>query len=93
MAQSLAQIYMHLIFSTKNRIPWIGPEVREELRVYMGGILRNLECAPLAINAVADHAHLLYVHNKNLVPTVVVEKVKSGSSKWIKGKGIGLRGF
>ncbi len=55
MPQSLARIYVHLIFSTKNRERVIPDEVRTDLHAYLGGILNNLGCAPIEINSEPDH--------------------------------------
>jgi putative transposase len=87
MSQSLAQIYTHLVFSTKNREPVIQPATHEALRAYFGGILRDLESPMLVAGAVADHVHLLFRLSKNLAIRKLVEEVKTGTSKWIKAQG------
>ena len=93
MSQSLAQLYTHLIFSTKDRKPIIRREERKMLQAYIGGILRELRSPALATFVLGDHVHLLYRQSKNLPPANVVEKVKVGSSKWIKTLGHGYRHF
>jgi putative transposase len=55
MPQSLAAIYVHLIYSTKNREPLIRPEIEEDLRKYHAGILRKLESPMIASDGTADH--------------------------------------
>lgn len=60
MPQSLAKIYVHLIFSTKNRERSIPPHIAADLHSYMGGILCELGCNPVEINSEPDHAHLLF---------------------------------
>jgi REP element-mobilizing transposase RayT len=87
MPQSLAQLYTHLVFSTKNRERVIHPAVYEDLRAYFGGILRDLHSPLLQAGVVADHVHLLYRQSKNLALIKVVEDVKTGTSEWIKTKG------
>jgi REP element-mobilizing transposase RayT len=87
MAQSLAQLYTHLIFSTKERIPILHSNEHEPLREYLGGIFRELECPVIAIGVEKDHVHCVYRHSKNIALAKVVEKVKIGSSKWLKTKG------
>jgi len=93
MAQSLAKILVHLIFSTKRRERFITPTVRDELCAYLGGILHNLESPALAIGAADDHVHILLSLSRNYAIKAVVEEVKKSSSKWIKPKGAGLRDF
>jgi REP element-mobilizing transposase RayT len=60
MPQSLAAIYVHLIYSTKNRQPLIRPEIEEELRQYQAGILRNLDAPMICAGGTADHIHTLF---------------------------------
>src|SRR5437764_1301908 len=44
MSQSLAQIYLHIVFSTKVRIPFLKEKkVRDDLYAYMAGICKNLD--------------------------------------------------
>jgi REP element-mobilizing transposase RayT len=87
MSQSLAKNILHLIFSTKNRQPFLTVEVRPDLHSYMGGILRNCDSPAILMNSVADHIHVLFCLSKNVALKDVVEEVKKGSSKWIKTKG------
>ena len=50
MGQSLAQIYVHVIFSTKNRQPFLQDvDFRPKLHAYLAGICRNQECPALAV--------------------------------------------
>ena len=86
MPQSLAKIYVHLIFSTKNREPLLDREIRKELASYLGGALNSLDCQPIEIGGTRDHAHILCCLSKNLSLSKLIEKIKTGSSKWIKTK-------
>jgi REP element-mobilizing transposase RayT len=93
MPQSLAQIYVHIIFSTKDRHPFLGPEIRAELFPYTATILRNLECYPVEIGGVEDHLHILCSLSKNLAVKELIEKVKTPTSKWLKPKSRTLQKF
>jgi putative transposase len=86
MSQSLARNTVHLIFSTKNRQPFILPAVRDELFNYLGGILKGINCPPIRVGGVADHVHLLFTLSKTVALAKAVEEVKKESSKWAKGK-------
>ena len=61
MPQSLAQIYVHIVFSTKNREPWLrNIGLRDQLYAYMATILRdNVDSPALIIGGVEDHIHAL----------------------------------
>jgi len=93
MSQSLAQILVHLVFSTKDRHPLIHDDIRGELHAYLSGILRAHESPALMINTEPDHAHILFSLSKKRALADVVEEVKKGSSKWIKSRGPAYTGF
>ena len=84
MSQSLATLFVHLVFSTKERRPFIHDEVRSELHQYAAGICRDLKSPTLRINSVPDHVHvLLNLHRSKALSDVVME-LKRGTSIWMK---------
>jgi len=83
MSQSLAQIYLHIVFSTKNRQPLLK-DVQSETNEYLAGICKNLQCPALIINGIEDHIHLLTRHSKNINVADFLRELKRSSSKWIK---------
>jgi putative transposase len=93
MSQSLTQLFVHLVFSTKHRKPIITQEVQSELYNYMGGILNNLECSPIQIGGTTDHVHVLCVLSKKIATIKLIEELKKSSSKWIKFKGDNFSSF
>ena len=86
MPQSLAQILVHLVFSTKNRNETLEDGIREELHAYIGGIVENQKGNLLKAGSVADHIHLLIAHPRTCSPSELVQEIKTGSSKWLKTK-------
>ena len=88
MGQSLSKVYIHMVFGTKNRKPIITDNVREELHLYIAGILKKTESPALKINSVSDHIHILFLQSKNYALSKIVEEVKKSSSKWMKTKGV-----
>lgn len=87
MPQSLAQILVHLAFSTKNREAVLGDDIRDELHAYIGGIVENQKGTLLKSGSVTDHIHLLIAHPRTIAPAELVQEIKTGSSKWLKTKG------
>jgi len=88
MPQSLAHLVLHLIFSTKNRVPWLrDTRIRKELHSYMATILQAIECPALLINGVEDHVHVLCQLSRTRAVCDLVEELKKQPSKWIKTKG------
>ena len=88
MGQSLSQLYIHLIFGTKGRHPYIKEELETLLHSYIAGILKNQDSPAIKINSVPDHIHILFRLSKNHALAKVVENAKKESSKWMKEKGV-----
>ena len=84
MAQSLTRILVHLVFSTKNRIPLIPKELQAELNAYFIGILKQHDSPALMVGSMEDHVHILFLLSKNYAFSKIVQEIKTGSSKWIK---------
>lgn len=93
MGQSLVKNYVHITFSTKNRVPLISEEIEKELYSYISGICKNLECYPIKVGGFYDHVHILTSLSKKIALMVLLEKVKANSSKWIKTKSDSLKKF
>ena len=94
MPQSLAQIYLHLVFSTKDRRPFLQDEkIRLRLHEYLGGSCRQLGCPSLRVGGVKDHLHILCRLGRSIDVSTLIREIKRESSKWIKNKGAGLSHF
>ena len=83
MPQSLAKVYLHVVFSTKNRVPLLADDWRDELFRVLGGAANNLGCQSLIVGGVADHVHLLFQLGRTITIADAVGKIKSTSSAWI----------
>jgi REP-associated tyrosine transposase len=93
MPQSLAKIYVHLIFSTKFRERVLTDEIRPQLHSYMGGILRKWEASGLEINTEPDHVHALFLLPRTHALSDVVGQLKRGSSVWLQSQDGPWKGF
>jgi len=93
MPQSLANVYIHLIFSTKNRVTCLGDDVRSDLHSYMSTVLANIECPTVLINSVENHMQVLFRLGRTVAVSKVVEEVKKSSSKWLKSQSPELSQF
>ncbi len=83
MASTFASVYYHVIFSTKDRYPYIADDVAPRLHGYIGGILRGEKGIPIAIGGTADHVHVLFAMRTEPSLATIVNKIKSNSSKWV----------
>jgi len=87
MPQSLTRLYAHLIFSTKNRQPFLDEGIRPRVHAYLATIIRGLDSKWVVVGGVADHVHILFDMGKMHAPVEFVEQVKRESSKFVKTLG------
>ena len=87
MSQSLANVLLHIIFSTKNRHPFIDEDIEPELYAYMTSIFIAHKSYVHKIGGVNDHVHLLVTLPRTISISDLLEQIKKNSSKWIKTKG------
>src|SRR5262249_37054128 len=83
MPQSHACLHCHLIFSTKNRAPFLTANLQPRLYEYMGGILRGHKCCLVAAGGMPDHVHFLASLHRDVSVAEAVRLVKSNSSGWV----------
>lgn len=85
MPQSLAQLYVHIVFSTKNRQPFLrDAEFWQRTHAYLQGICSNQDSPSLRIGGAEDHVHILCRLSKTLDIATLIRELKRDSSKWIK---------
>lgn len=87
MADTFSQIYIHLVFSVKERQNVIHKTWREELFKYVSGILKGKNQKVFAIGGMPDHIHILISLRPNCMISELVNSVKTNSSKWINSRG------
>ena len=83
MPQSFASIHLHLVFSTKNRYPWLIAPLAKQTYEYIGGTLRENKCVLIAAGGMPDHVHLLVSISREISVATLVRIIKSASSRWI----------
>ena len=85
MPQSLSAVYIHLVFSTKNREPFLRDEqMRASLHAELGGISKKLECPPIITGGMEDHIHLLARFGRSITQAEWVKELKRVSNQWLK---------
>jgi putative transposase len=88
MPQSLANVMIHTIFSTKNREPLIPEELAHQFYAYITGILANIESPTIQVGGMPDHLHVFRALGRTNSLSKVMEEMKRSSSKWMKKKGV-----
>jgi len=90
---SFVSCLIHCVWSTKNREPWLIPDLRERLWPYLGGIAKQNQMKTLAIGGAADHVHILLSLAATLSVAKAVQLLKGNSSKWIRETFPKMRSF
>ena len=85
MPQSLVQIYVHVVYATKHRKPFLRDnDFRDRTHRYLAGICRNLKCPTIIVGGIEDHVHILCRLGKNIELADLIRDMKRDSSKWVK---------
>ncbi len=85
MPQSLSAVYIHLVFSTKHRQPFLRDrDMRATLHSQIGGISKTLGCAPILMGGVEDHVHLLARLGRTITQSEWIKELKRVSNLWLK---------
>ncbi len=88
MPQSLANVLVHIVFSTKHRYPFLTDRsIRSEMHAYLGGTCNNLTCPVITVGGVSDHVHILCRLSRVHSLADLLKEIKQASSKWVKTKG------
>ncbi len=88
MPQSLAKVYVHIVFTTKHGQCFITDAVRAGLHSYMVGTISSMGMYTCEVYANPDHVHILTTLSRTITIADTVSKIKTSSSKWLKTKGI-----
>jgi putative transposase len=88
MSQSLSRILLHIIFSTKDRLPFLADtNLRKQMQAYLAGAFYELESPAIEVGGVEDHVHILCRLSRRHSVSEVMNKAKSNSSSWAKERG------
>ena len=94
MSQSLSNVIVHIIFSTKDRRPLLSDKgVRDQMHAELGGASKTLNCPPIITGGVEDHIHLLARQSRTITLAEWVKELKRVTSIWIKDKGPQFKDF
>jgi putative transposase len=93
MPQSFASIIIQIVFSTKDRAPWLDDLIRPRMHAYLAEVCRDATDVMFAVGGVADHVHIATALPRTLTVADLVEKPKVASSMWIKEASSAHAGF
>jgi len=93
MANTYTSLFYHIVFSTKNRVPYIRAEIEQRVWEYMGGVVRHHGATAVQIGGVDDHIHALTMSPPTLAPSQIAQHIKGETTKWIHETFPELRAF
>ena len=94
MPQSLSNIIVHVVFSAKDRCPFLNDlDVRDQMHRQIGGTSKTLKCPSIIVGGVEDHLHMLARQARTITLADWIKEVKRITSMWIKTLGDQFRGF
>lgn len=83
MANTYTALHYHIVFSTKNREPWLTAENEERIWKYLGGIARDKGLMALQVGGCCNHVHVLLSMPPTIAVSKAVQLLKGASSHWI----------
>ena len=93
MPHSYTSLFYHIVFSTKDRYPFLTLDVRPRVFDYLGGAIRSEDGTSFVVNGVADHVHILARLRQDKAISDVLRDIKANSSGWIHDNFPGLSKF
>ena len=94
MAQSLSRLWTHLIFSTKDRFPFLkDKQIRRDMHAYLATVLRSHDCETVIVGGEKDHVHALFTLSRKHPISSIVKEIKRTSSTWVKNLSQSQRRF
>ena len=87
MANNYSQIHLQFVFAVKHRDSLIRSQWKEELYLYISGIIEKQGHKLLAINGMSDHIHIFIGMRPNQSVSDLLQDIKRNSSLWINQKG------
>jgi REP element-mobilizing transposase RayT len=93
MANTYSHCYNHIVFSTKNRINLIHPDIENRVWAYIGGIARKHNLTALQVGGIDNHIHVLISSPPSVSPSQIAQWIKGATSHWIHSEFPELKGF
>lgn len=93
MPHSLNKIWIHAIWSTKERLPLIHAAVEKKIYPFIYDQFREQGCPVRIINGMPDHIHCLFLLSSQKSIAEVIKQIKGSSSHYINQNNLILDKF
>ena len=88
MSHSFSKIWVHAIWSTKERVPLIDPSKENIIYDLMRNEFLDQGCRVEIINGMPEHVHSLFLLNPKKAISDIIKQVKGSSSHEINGQNV-----
>lgn len=93
MANTYSQVYLHFVFSTKNRGELISKEIEARVWAYIAGVCKHHGITPIRIGGIETHIHALVGTPTTISPSQAARAIKGDSSFGIRREFPGMGDF
>ena len=83
MAHSLNKVWIHAVWTTKNRVPLIDETVQDVIFKKINDEIRGQGCFVKIVNGMPDHVHCLFVLNRSIAIADIIRHAKGASAFYI----------
>lgn len=83
MSHSYYKIWIHAVWATKERYPFIRPEIESQIYSFLANQFKEAGCPIRIINGMPDHIHCLFLLNSKLSLSEIIKQIKGSSSHFI----------
>ena len=83
MSQTFHQIWLHFVWTTKNRHNFINSILKKELISHIKEYGKQNDIYVETVNGISDHLHLLVKMKPTQTPAQIANLLKGESSNWI----------
>jgi putative transposase len=83
MSHSLSKIWIHAVWATKERKPFVNSSIQEKVYQFISSQLQEMGCPVSIVNGMPDHVHCLFLLSREKSISDVVKQIKGSSSHFI----------
>src|SRR5258706_13088649 len=88
MPHSFNKIWIHAIWGTKDRYPFIIPDIENSVYEYMSSQFVESGCIVRIINGMPEHVHCLFLLNPKKALADILKQVKGSTSYWVNDQNL-----
>ena len=83
MSKTFTDLFVHVVWGTLGRAPWIVESIEKPLYAAMTQKCRALGCAPIALGGMNDHVHVLVALAPTIAVATLVKEIKGASTHFV----------